>query len=164
MVNGEATIDDRRRHVREIAIRIIDIITYAAVFSGGIFVLHFTPDSAEILLVNWPWVITLWSGLMITGGVLGFIGRITRIWAIEVPGTGAGIAGALIYAVVLGNAAIVNTTAFVAVTLVIIATLTLLRRYIELQIFTTEPGAKSLSERFVIAFKRRTVNAVERLR
>ena len=160
----DPTIDAHRRHVREATIRVIDIITYAATFAGGLFVLHFTPDSAQALLSEWAWVVGLWGGLMITGGALGFIGRLTRIWAIEVPGTGAGIAGALIYAVVLANAAISNNTAFVAVTLVIVATLTLLRRYIELQIFTTEPGAKSLAERFVNALKRRTANAIERPR
>lgn len=163
MVVTDPNIDDRRR-LKEATIRVIDIITYAAVFAGGIFALHFTPDSALLLLDGWSWVIVLWATLLIVGGALGFIGRCTRVWAIEVPGTGAGIAGALIYAVVLANAAAHSPTALVAETLVIISTLTLARRYIELQIFTTEPGSKSFPERLAIALRRRTADAVGRQR
>ena len=163
MVVIDPAVDDRRR-LKEAAIRVIDIVTYAAVFAGGWFALHFTPDSALDVLGGWGWVIVLWGVLLIVGGALGFTGRLTRIWAIEVPGTGAGIAGALIYAVVLANSAAASPTALVAETLVIIATLTLLRRYIELQIFTTEPGEKSFSERLANALRRRTPDVVGRNR
>lgn len=155
---------DERRRLKEAAIRVIDIITYAAVFAGGWFALHFTPDSALLLLDDWHWVIVLWACLLIVGGALGFTGRLTRVWAIEVPGTAAGIAGAMIYAVVLANAATMTPTALVAEALVIIATLTLLRRYIELQIFTSEPGDKSFAERLANALRRRTADAVSRQR
>lgn len=161
MVVIDPTVDDRRR-LKEAAIRVIDIVTYAAVFAGGWFALHFTPDSALMLLADWPWVIVLWAVLLIVGGALGFVGRLSRVWAIEVPGTGAGIAGALIYSVVLANEASQNPTAHMANALVIIATLTLLRRYIELQIFTSEPGEKSFAERLANALRRRTTDVVGR--
>lgn len=163
MILTDPTINDSRR-VKEAIIRVIDIITYAAVLAGGFFAVKFTPDSVLQLLHGWEWVIYLWAGLLILGGVLGFIGRLTRIWAIEVPGTGAGIAGALIYSVVLANVATMTPTVWVAETLVIIATLTLLRRYIELQIFTTEPGAKSFTDRLAAAIRRRTTDTVGRHR
>jgi len=161
VVITDPTTDDRRR-LKEAAIRVIDIVTYAAVFAGGWFALHFTPDSALMLLADWQWVIVLWAVLLIVGGALGFVGRLSRVWAIEVPGTGAGIAGALIYSVVLANAASQSPTALVAEALVIIATLTLLRRYIELQIFTSEPGEKSFAERLANALRRRTTDVVGR--
>jgi len=159
----DPAIDDRRR-LKEAMIRVIDIITYAAVLAGGFFAIRFTPDSVIALLDGWEWVIGLWAVLLIVGGLLGFVGRLTRIWAIEVPGTGAGIAGALIYAVVLANMAFMTPTALVAEALVVIATLTLLRRYIELQIFTTEPGEKSFTDRLAAALRRRTTDTVGRHR
>lgn len=163
MIITDPAIDDRRR-LKEAMIRVIDIVTYAAVLAGGFFAIRFTPDSVISLLDGWEWVIGLWAMLLIIGGLLGFVGRLTRIWAIEVPGTGAGIAGALIYAVVLANMAFMTPTALVAEALVIIATLTLLRRYIELQIFTTEPGEKSFTDRLAAALKRRTADTVGRHR
>lgn len=163
MVVTDPRINDSRR-TKEAMIRVIDIITYAAVLAGGFFAAKFTPDSVLRLLEGWEWVIGLWALLLIIGGALGFIGRLTRIWAIEVPGTGAGIAGALIYAVVLANMAFMTPTALVAGALVVIATLTLLRRYIELQIFTTDPGEKSFTDRLAAALKRRTTDTVGRHR
>lgn len=163
MIITDPAIDDRRR-LKEAMIRVIDIITYAAVLAGGFFAIRFTPDSVIALLDGWEWVIGLWAVLLIVGGLLGFVGRLTRIWAIEVPGTGAGIAGALIYAVVLANMAFMTPTALVAEALVVIATLTLLRRYIELQIFTTEPGEKSFTDRLAAALRRRTTDTVGRHR
>ncbi|BAU32446.1 hypothetical protein [Microcella alkaliphila] len=163
MVVTDPRINDSRR-IKEAMIRVIDIITYAAVLAGGFFAVKFTPDSVLALLEGWEWVIGLWALLLIIGGLLGFIGRLTRVWAIEVPGTGAGIAGALIYAVVLANIAFMTPTALVAEALVVIATLTLLRRYIELQIFTTEPGEKSFTDRLAAALKRRTTDTVGRHR
>lgn len=163
MIITDPKIGDSRR-VKEAIIRVIDIITYAAVLAGGFFAVKFTPDSVITLLAGWEWVITVWATLLIVGGLLGFIGRLTRVWAIEVPGTAAGISGALIYAVVLANMAFMTPTALVAEALVIIATLTLFRRYIELQIFTTEPGARSFADRLTAAVRRRTTDTVGRHR
>lgn len=159
MVTTDPSTNDSRRF-KESLIRVVDHIAYATVFAAGIFALWFTPDSVNLALAGFRWLIIVWGCLLLGGGVLGFAGRLSRIWVVELPGTTLGIAGAAIYFVVLGTSALQLTSALVAATLVLCMMLLLIRRYIELQIFTSEPGDRTWSERIRRAMKRRTTNSV----
>lgn len=134
------------------------MVIYLVALGGGIFALAFTPESVVKELADWDILVVLWGGLLVLGGLLGFVGRLTRVWVIETPGTVASIFGAAIYVVVLGATAFTTTTAAVAVCLIVISALCLLRRYTELQIFTTDPEADTFTERLRAALARRTGN------
>jgi hypothetical protein len=144
--------------VKEATIRIIDLVVYAFAIAGGVFALAFPPATIQAELAGYEWLATFWGILLLVAGTLGFIGRLTRIWLIEIPGTAAAIAGELIYVFVLAVTSINSPTARVALCLMAIATLALVRRYVELQIFTTDPGVTTLTERVVAALRRRTNN------
>jgi hypothetical protein len=148
------------RRAKEATIRIIDLVIYAAAVFGGAFALLVTPDSVTQALRGWEWLVVGWGLLLIISGVFGFVGRASRVWLIEIPAPLAAVFGGLIYLVVLGFSAPTRPTAWVAVALVFIATAALFRRFIELQIFTTDPGVESLAERIQAAIRRRTANTV----
>ncbi|UFS59464.1 hypothetical protein [Subtercola endophyticus] len=161
MVATDPRMNESRK-TKEAVIRVIDLVIYFGVFCSGSFAVLATPATVSKALAGLEWLIVLWGILLLLGGLLGFVGRLSRVWAIEVPGTGAAISGCLIYAFVLGYVALSNFTIFVAVILVVIATLTLVRRYIELQIFTYDPGSGTFLTRVRSALRRRTENAVPR--
>lgn len=149
-----------RRRAKEALIRIIDLVIYIAALAGGVFALAVTPDSVQAALSGWEWLTTGWGVLLITAGSFGFLGRLTRVWLIETPGTIGAVFGGLIYLVVLGASAPDRPTAWVAVALVFMATAALFRRFIELQIFTSEPGSRGLADRLAVLLRRRTTNHV----
>lgn len=151
---------DERRRTKEALIRIIDLVIYAAAVAGGIFALAVTPESIRDALHGWEWLTVGWGVLLLTSGAFGFLGRLTRFWVVETPGTIGAVFGGLIYLLVLGVTAPASPTAWVAVTLVFIATAALFRRFIELQIFTTDPGARTFADRIEAALRRRTANTV----
>lgn len=149
---------NERRRVKEAWIRIIDLIVYLFALAGGILALLVPPTTIKTQLEGWEWLAIAWGYMLLVAGVLGFIGRLTRVWLIEAPGTVLAIAGGLVYALILGVTAYSATTAWVAFCLVAIATLELYRRYLELQIFTTDPGVKTLADWLRAAVRRRTTN------
>jgi hypothetical protein len=151
--------NESRRH-KEAAIRTIDLLIYAATAAGGFFALAITPDSVQRALEGWEWLATAWGLLLILSGTFGFVGRLTRVWLIEIPAPLAAVFGGLIYLLVLGATAPDKPTAWVAVALTFIATAGLFRRFIELQIFTSEPGSQTLADRLQAILRRRTSNAV----
>lgn len=155
-------VPPERRKRFEALIRVIDMVDYFAVFAGGVYALFFTPDSVTLELAGWPWLIPLWAGLLLVGGMLGFIGRLSRYWVIEVPGTVAAIFGIAIYFVILARVAFASITAAVATMLVFLAISLMLRRYLELQIFTSDAREKRLAERLALILGRRTANVVQR--
>lgn len=156
-------VSARVRRRWEQVIRIIDIVIYAAVFAGGVYALVGTPNSVVDELRGWEWVIGLWAGLLLTGGAVGFAGRLSRRWMVEVPATVLSFFGALIYLVVLGRYTLASITSAVAVTLVLVATLEMLRRYAELQIFSSEPHT-DFRARMAAAITRRTADFPHRHR
>lgn len=155
---------DEKTRALEAAIRVIDLIAYAFAIAGGIFALLVPPTTIQVQLSGFSWVAISWGVLLLVSGCTGFFGRMSRLWIIEVPGTVGAIAGELVYLIVLGATAWQSTTAWVALCLIAGATLALIRRYIELQIFTTDPGVKTLAERWIAARKRRTSNIAGRYR
>jgi len=146
----------------EATIRIIDIVAYFIIFVGGCYALFFTPDSVQRELSGAEWLVPLWAGFLLVGGGLGMVGRITRIWILEPPADVAAIVGALIYFVVLGNTLFQSVTAGVATTLVFYAIIQMFRRYIELQIFGTDPRSHGFTDRIAESLRRRTANVAAR--
>lgn len=155
-------VETPRRRRFEAVIRIIDLIVYAAVFAGGIYAITGTPKTVVDELAGAELLIWLWAGLLLAGGVVGFVGRFTRYWFLEVPATVLGFAGILIYLVVLGRSAFSSVTAAVATTFVLVALGMLARRWAELQIFATDPDATDFRSRMADALRRRTSNFVHR--
>ena len=151
-----------RRRRFEAVIRVIDLIVYAAVFASGIYAITGTPKTVADELVGAEWLIWLWAGLLLAGGAVGFVGRLTRYWFLEVPATVLAFAGILIYLVVLGRFAFSYVTAAVATTLVLVALGMVTRRWAELQIFATDPDATDFRSRMADALRRRTSNFVHR--
>ncbi|KQM38383.1 hypothetical protein ASE56_13955 [Microbacterium sp. Leaf203] len=155
-------VPERKRRALEATIRIIDIVAYFIIFVGGCYALFFTPDSVQRELSGAEWLVPLWAGFLLVGGGMGMVGRITRIWILEPPADVAAIAGAAIYFVVLGNTLFQSVTAGVATTLVFYAIIQMFRRYIELQIFGTDPKVHSFTDRIAESLRRRTANVAAR--
>jgi len=165
MVTTDPRSIDARRQWKEALIRVVDIVAYLAVLIGGVGALMYTPVTVQSALHGWPGLIILWGVLLIVGGLFGFIGRFTRIWAIETPGTSAAIAGVGIFLIILIMAVHSIPTALVAGSLVAIAALTLVRRSLELHILTSEPGAKvKFTSKVRTILQRRTSNTVSKHR
>lgn len=152
---------DRRRRF-EAVIRVIDLVVYAAVFVGGVYAMVGTPTSVVDELRGAEWLIALWSGLLLTGGAVGFVGRLARYWFAEVPATVLAFAGILIYLIVLGRFAFSSLTAVVASSLILVAMCMIARRWAELQIFASDPAHKDFRQRMADALRRRTANFVAR--
>lgn len=155
-------VPQEKRRVLEAIIRIIDIVAYFIIFVGGCYALFWTPDSVQRELAGAEWLVPLWAGFLLVGGGLGMVGRISRIWILEPPADVAAIAGAAIYFVVLGGTLFTSVTAGVATTLVFYALIQMFRRYIELQIFGTDPNVHGFADRIAEALRRRTGNVAPR--
>lgn len=157
-------IPKERRERFEAFIRILDMIAYAVVFVGGLYALHATPQTVSNELEGATWLIVVWGGLLCLGGLVGFIGRASRYWMLEVPATVLAFTGVLIYIVVLGRFAFTSVTAAVAALLIIVAGILVVRRWAELQIFATDPEHHDFRSRMADALRRRTQNFPHRHR
>lgn len=147
-----------RRERFERLIRIIDMIAYATVFVGGVYAMFATPATVIDELQGAMWLVLVWSGLLILGGGVGFVGRLSRFWMIEVPATALAFFGILIYFVVLGRYAFTSVTAAVSAALILVAMCVMVRRWAELQIFATDPNSHDFRTRMADALRRRTQN------
>ena len=151
-----------RRRRQEAFIRAIDIALYGITIAGGLYAVMATPISVVDVLEGAEWLVPVWASLLLIGGLSGFIGRIARYWMIERPGTMLTFFGAAIYAVMLGRYAFSTITASVALAFTVMAMLIFMRRWIELNIFASEPDDGSFSSRVVNAIRRRTKNFPQR--
>ena len=158
------TIPPERRRRFETVIRVIDLIVYAAVFIGGVYALVGTPETVAAELHGAVWLVVLWAAMLFLGGGVGFAGRLTRYWMLEMPATVLAFAGILIYLVVLGRFALTSITAAVAALLVLVAMAMIARRWAELQIFATDPDSQDFRARLADALRRRTQNFPHRHR
>lgn len=154
-------ISPKRRRRYERSIRVVDLVIYAAVFLGGLAAVFAPPASATDELIRTPALIALWAALLLGGGLVGFLGRLTRYWLIEGPATLGALFGASIYFILLFNAALDTVTTTMAAVLVFVAMASLARRFLELQIFGTEPNA-TWKKRLRNAATRRTEDVVPR--
>ncbi len=156
------TVPDKKRLLLEAVIRIIDIVAYFIIFVGGCYALFWTPESVQNELSGAEWLVPMWASFLLVGGGLGMVGRISRIWVLEPPADVAAIVGAAIYFVVLGGTLFQSVTAGVATALVFYAMIQMFRRYIELQIFGTDPNVHGFTDRIAEALRRRTGNVAPR--
>jgi len=154
-------VSPKRRRFLEAAIRILDLIVYAVVFFAGAYTLYATPTEALHVLAGSGWLVYVWGGLLLGGGLVGFIGRLSRRWLVETPATISAFFGVAIYFVILSHFMFVNALVAVGMVCVVVAGTALLRRWLELQIFGTEPDAR-LAARLRSALERRTANTVNR--
>ena len=159
MVTLDPQSGDSRRS-KEALIRLIDLAVYAAVIAGGVLALAFPPETVQSKLGGYEWLAIFWGVLLLVAGAMGLLGRLSRYWIIEMPGTVASVFGALIYLVVLSASAMSSASNRVAVAMTVVATLCLVRRYVELQLFTTDPGVSTLSVRISKGLRRRTANTI----
>lgn len=148
--------DDPRRRAMEAAIRVLDLFVYAFVIAGGVFAFLVPPDSIRRELAGYEWLGVVWGLLLIVAGLSAFSGRFARRWLPEIVGTAMAFFGELIYVVILGVTAWSSATAWVALCMIVGAMIAIARRYLELQIFTSDPEARTLSARFEAMLQRRT--------
>lgn len=147
---------NEKRRAKEAMIRVLDLVIYAFVLAGGIFALAVPPESIKRELEGYEWLGIAWGVLLVVAGTAGFGGRLTRYWLPEVVGTTMAFFGELIYIVVLGATAWDSLTAWVALCMISGAMIAIARRYIELQIFTTDPEVQTISDRLEAMLQRRT--------
>lgn len=149
-------IPPERRRRYEALIRWIDLVAYLVVFIGGLYALYATPETITDELQGVMWLVGVWAAMLFTGGAVGFAGRLTRYWMLEVPATVIAFFGVVIYVVVLGRFAFTSVTAAVAALLIVVAGLMMARRWAELQIFATDPDAHDFRQRMAEIVRRRT--------
>lgn len=145
----------------ERAIWLIDLACYLFAGVAGGFALWATPESIREA-VRVDWVITSWGLLLFIGGAVSFLGRLIRVWAVEMFANVFASWGAFLFALILVPAALASTGWAGVLAFVFIAWLSMLRRYAELKIFTNEPGLTTVGKRLEAALKRRTGNTVPR--
>ena len=150
----------RKKRVYEAVIRYLDLFVYAAVFMGGVALTTLPFGQATSILKGYELLVVVWAMFLLGGGLLGFLGRLTRYWMVENSATIASAFGALIYIVVLGRFAFESIAALFTWTFVILAFLLLVRRWLELQIFGSAPG--DWRHRLAMALARKTADTVDR--
>jgi hypothetical protein len=159
MIATDPKLNDRRLRW-ERTIWILDLVAYAVMAVNGGSALWFTSPfvQEEIRL---PAVIILWGVLMLAGGLGGFIGRLTGVWAVEVLFNVSAWSGAVCYAIIIFSA-VAGGSSLVILGMVILAFIGMFRRYCELQIFTSEPGLTTFTEKVRSLLRRRTEYVVRR--
>lgn len=153
------TLDAKQsRRAKERVLQVIDISVGLVVMVSGLFALFATPLSV-LQEVQVFWLVWLWGGLLVFGGFLTALGRLTGIWILETTGLGQSIFGVAIYAVVV-SALIANAIGVVvAVALIGAALLMLIRRYVELSLFLNVGAPRGVLGRLDAAMRRRTTPA-----
>lgn len=149
-----------RRRRWEWLIWVADMIVYTGVAIAGIAALCFT-STYVLNTVNLQPAVVLWSTLLLAGGLVGLAGRLSRRWAIELPGNVAAATGTAIYAVILVPA-VTEGTSLVLFVMIVVAWIYTCRRYFELQILVSEPGMTTFRNRIAAALRRKTANVVNR--
>lgn len=159
MVALDPSINGRRLRW-ERSIWIVDMLSYIVLGVSGYVALFNTSDFV-LKEVRSREAIILWGVLLLGGGIAGFFGRLTRRWGIEVVGNIGAMSGGAIYIIII-CAAVASGSSMVLLGFVTAATLAMYRRYSELQIFTSEPGLTTFSDRVQSLLQRRTTNVVKR--
>lgn len=159
MIATDPKLNERRLRW-ERTIWILDLVAYAVMAVNGGSALWFTSPfvQEEIRL---PAVIILWGVLMLAGGAGGFIGRLTGVWALEVLFNVSAWSGAVCYSIIIFSA-VAGGSSLVILGMVVLAFIGMFRRYCELQIFTSEPGLTTFTEKVRSLLRRRTEYVVRR--
>lgn len=155
------TTDPNRRRLRwERTIWVLDLLAYGFLgFSG--WAALFSPSAYIVREVQVEWVILVWGLLLAVGSTVALIGRLVRLWAVEIVANVAAWSGAAIYAYIVAGA-VLNGSSLVLFGFVLAALVSAFRRYAELHIFTSEPGLDSFSKKVAALLRRRTEYAVRR--
>ncbi|ROS52917.1 hypothetical protein [Frigoribacterium sp. PhB24] len=159
MIATDPKLNERRLRW-ERTIWIIDLVAYAVMAINGASALWFTSPFVQDE-IRLPGVIILWGALMLAGGLGGFVGRLVGWWALEVLLNVSAWSGAVCYAIIVLSA-VVGGTSLVLLGMVVLAFLGMFRRYCELQIFTSEPGLTTFTEKVRSLLRRRTGYVVRR--
>lgn len=159
MVATDPKIAQKRRRW-EMFIWVLDLAAYAFVVYAGWAALFATSEYIQREVTDQR-AILLWGWLLFGGGALGLVGRAVQFWAIELPGNVAAASGAAIYGYIIVQA-VANGSSHVLLAFVLIAVALLLRRYAELQIFTSEPGLETWRAKVTSLLRRRTGYVVRR--
>ena len=159
MVATDPKVAHKRRRW-ELFIWALDLAAYGFVVYAGWAALFATSEYIQREVTDQR-AILLWGWLLFGGGILGLLGRAVRLWALELPGNVAAASGAAIYAYIIA-AAVANGSSHVLLAFVLIALTVLLRRYAELQIFTSEPGIETWKAKVTSLLRRRTELVVRR--
>lgn len=122
----------------------LDLAAYAFVGVAGIVAAVSPSGDVENVLGGHPWVVFVWSVLLVLGGGGGVVGRATRVWAIEYVAAVFAGWGLFLYLVIL-LPPIVNGSGVVLASVVFVSWAFVVRRYAELHIFTHDP--KTLTPR-----------------
>ena len=136
-------------------LRITDVTIGFAIVAAGVFALIVAPTTVQ-REVTLPALVTSWGLLLILGGLSATVGRLTGIWIMETVGIVAAATGVLIFIGVLGVTVGRTPTAGAALCIMWVAFACLVRRYIELQLFLSEPGERGLVGRILGLVKTRT--------
>lgn len=158
MVIDIGPVPTRKRRFYEGTVRVVDLIIYAVIAVGGFVAIAATPTSVVNELGSDSFLVWLWGLMLITSGIAGFLGRLTRRWMVETPATVLGIAGTLIYAAVLASLSLSNISAFVAMAFTLVASGILARRWLELQLFAAPPQSENVKALIATAVRRKTAN------
>jgi hypothetical protein len=152
-------VPTRRRTILETAIRIVDLVVYFGLFLGGVWLAIAPSGDVTGALHGHQWLMVVWAAFLLGGGLVGFVGRLTRFWMVENPGTVAAAFGSLIFLVVLTPYVFASFLVAVTYAFVLTAFCFMVRRWLELQLFGTEP-THDWRGRWLAAMHRRTQNVV----
>lgn len=151
--------NSRRRAVLDALLKAIDVTVGLVALVAGVFALAAVPPSI-VREVSLPFLVILWGVLLIVGGFSSALGRLTGIWLLETAGIMGAASGTLIYLVVVSTAIRDELGVVVAVCLILIALLAMTRRYVELQIFLSEPDGRGLLARLQSILRIRTASTL----
>lgn len=139
------------------ALRVIDIIAYLAILANGVLALTEADLVIDRFLVDAPDLRYLWAGLLVFGGFVGVVGRITGRWLVELPATVAAIFGVLMFVVaLLAGHSQVDEPFFTVLAMSIVAFAFMVRRWLELQLFASEPNCPNWRAKLTEMIARRT--------
>lgn len=147
----------RRKQILEGLLRAIDVTVGLVAIVAGIFALAATPPTI-LREVTLPGLIAYWGLMLLVGGVLMSVGRLLGYWLPQTGGIVLMAGGTAIYAIVIGQVIHNEVGVVVAFTIIVIAGLLMLRRYIELQTFTWEPTDRGVMAGIMSILSRRTDN------
>jgi hypothetical protein len=150
---------NQRRIWWERLIWILDMLAYLFLGGSGVAAMFHVSDYVKDTLLGQSAVILILAILLSIGGI-AFVGRLTRVWAIEYAANVFTMGGAFMYAVVLFPSLLAGSS-FAVFGATVVSFLYVLRRFAELKIFTSEP-ADTPRGRLREALRRRTKNTVPR--
>lgn len=148
-------INPTRAALVDSALRIIDVAIAVSVFLSG-FAAILNPPSSVLHAIEWPWLIYVWGTFLLLGGAGAALGRLTGFWFPEATGLTLTMFGTLIYIIVVMAYAKTDVGAFAVAGLIIAALGAQIHRYVQIQVFISEPTDRSILARLFEMMRLRT--------